>query len=65
MDKPIPEYFKNDNLQDLVSPIKADVLVKLLKQANYKKEEIDFLHKGFTQGFTQGFSIEYHGPESR
>ena len=37
------------------TPLKADVLCKLLIQSQYKPDEIEFLNKGITKGFDIGY----------
>ena len=54
-------YFKNYNLEDIVTPIKVGRLIELLKQTNYHPSEIKYLQNGFTQGF----DIGYEGPKIR
>ena len=56
-----PIYHFNDDLSNIVTPVNADLLVQLLRESNYDPQEIDFLHKGFTEGF----SIGYEGPMLR
>ena len=50
--------FKNLNWQDIVTPIKIDVFIQFLKEANNCCKEIEFLEKGFRNGF----DIGYRGP---
>ena len=51
----------NFDLQNNVTPVKADVFRQLLVQANYDPGEIEFLYKGFKEGFPIG----YMGPKDR
>ena len=51
--------YKNLDLENMVTPIKADVFGKLLKEANYDEEKTNFI----ISGFTKGFSLGYQGPE--
>ena len=57
----MPQYYFNGDLQSVVTPINAQLLVKLLKESNYNETETAFLE----QGFTRGFNIEYDGPRDR
>ena len=54
-----PLYFENFNLTDVVTPVNAQVLGKLLNQVSYDVNKVKFLVKGFTKGF----SISYKGPK--
>ena len=45
--------------QDIVTPVKADVLTHLLKESGYDPGKIDHLHRGFTQGFDLGYCGPY------
>ena len=51
----------NHNLQDIMTPVKADVLERLLNETGYNLEKTKYL----IQGFKQGFSLMYSGPENR
>ena len=51
-------YYKNNDLENIISPVRIEVLTRLLTQAGYDQNEIDFLH----DGFTNGFDIGYQGP---
>ena len=53
-----PEYHSNYDLENIITPVKVEVLVKNLKDAGYPSTEIEFLR----QGFTEGFNIGYEGP---
>ena len=48
------DYYKNLDLEMVVTPVKADLFAQMLQMADYY-----FLH----QGFVQGFDIGYDGPE--
>ena len=50
--------FSNLKIYDIVTPVKADNLARLLHQANYPQQKIDYL----VNGFTNGFDIGYRGP---
>ena len=45
----------------MVTPIKVNQLVNLLRQASYPESEVLFLEKSFTEGF----DIGYEGPRNR
>ena len=51
----------NYKLTDIVTPVKADLLGKMLRLANYDTNETDYL----VQGFSNGFSLEYEGTFDR
>ena len=51
----------NLDLQHIVTPIDVNKFIKLLDDANYDRQEILFLKKGFTKGF----SIGYQGSTNR
>ena len=55
------EHYTNHDLKNIVTPLKAEVFGKLLKESGYPKNETDFLIKGFTDGF----DIGYRGPKVR
>ena len=57
----MPDYYVNEDLQNVVTPIKVEKLVELLRQSNYDAKEISFLE----DGFTNGFDIGYEGPQRR
>ena len=63
VDKWVPEpvFHENFNLDDIVTPVKVNELVRLLKLSNYNEKEIEFLRRGFTTGF----DIGYEGPINR
>ena len=48
----------NTDLQNIVTPVKVDVLEQLLKEANYDLGETEFL----PNGFRFGFPLFYQGP---
>ena len=52
---------ENFDLQNIVTPVKVNALIKALKEANYDANKIKYLEKGFTQGF----DIGYKGPQNR
>ena len=54
-------YYENYDLQNVVTPVKVNRLIELLRKANYDTDEIQFLE----QGFTNGFDIGYDGPQQR
>ena len=56
-----PDYFINHNLDNIVTPVNVEILVKLLKEADYAEQEISFLE----DGFKNGFDIGYAGPIER
>ena len=55
------QEFKNWCLDDIVTPVKVDVLEKLLLEAEYDSKEIEFVVNGFKYGFPLG----YEGNENR
>ena len=48
--------FKNLDVTNLVTPVKADVLEKLLVDTNYPDEEREFVIDGFKNGFSLGYN---------
>ena len=54
-------HFSNLDLENLCTPVKAEVFDDLLKKTNYPEEKRKFLIKGFTSGFSLG----YKGPMNR
>ena len=52
--------FQNFDLDNVITPVKVDVLKQLLIESKYDAHEIGFLVKGFTEGF----SVGYTGPEN-
>ena len=61
IDEEVPEYFKNFDLNSLVTLIKVDRLEAKLKESGYPTEKTDYL----IQGFRHGFSLGYAGPTNR
>ena len=55
------ESWTNYDLQNVYSPVDADILNQLLTQSNYDVTERQFL----VNGFREGFSIGYQGPANR
>ena len=53
-----PLYFENFDLENLVTPVKADEFESLLKETEYDPEKTEFI----VNGFRNGFSLEYSGP---
>ena len=53
--------FENLNMKDIITPIRVDILEKLLKESKYDEAETRYL----VDGFKNGFDIEYNGPEER
>ena len=51
--------FSNCDLENIVLPVDADMLERLLNEADYNKEKTMFL----VNGFKNGFSLGYHGEE--
>ena len=51
--------YENLNLDDIVTPVKPQVLRQLLKEANYDEKKTEYL----CQGFSEGFDICYEGPQ--
>ena len=56
-----PEYFYNDDLTNIITPVNVELLVKLLKDSDYDPSETEFLQNGFSDGF----DIGYCGPQDR
>ena len=44
--------FENHYLRDIITPIKPEILKKLLDEAGYCKEKTDYLYQGFLKGFS-------------
>ena len=57
----IPQFYVNKDLDSVVTLVKVDRLVELLKASSYPEHEIQFLE----QGFRDGFDIGYKGPTCR
>ena len=53
--------YQNYDLENIVTPVKPDVLEQLLVETNYNKRETQFV----IQGFREGFDLEYAGPQIR
>ena len=51
-------WHQNLNVDKITTPVKADILKKLLKESNYPDDKTEFLVKGFREGFLLG----YEGP---
>ena len=49
---------ENFNLDDIVTPVKAEVLREFLVDSGYDKQKTQFLY----EGFSCGFSLNYKGP---
>ena len=47
--------YSNNNLDDIVTPVKVDVFEKLLREANYDENEIKFVVDGFKERFPIGY----------
>ena len=56
-----PVFHQNLDLDNIVTPVKVDVLTKLLRKTFYPESEILFLE----HGFRNGFNIGYEGPMNR
>ena len=52
-----PLNFKNEDLQSIVTPVKADIFRDLLNQAGYDSQKSRYLY----EGFSEGFSLRYEG----
>ena len=52
----VPLYFENFDLQNVVTPVRAQVLKNLLVESNYCPKLTEYLIKGFEGGFTLGYS---------
>ena len=50
--------YTNHNVQDIITPVKSDVLHQLLTTVNYNKQKTEYL----VDGFKNGFSLCYQGP---
>ena len=49
---------ENFDLKNIIIPVKADQLERILKQAGYDPGKTQYL----VQGFRNGFSLQYQGP---
>ena len=47
---------KNFDLNNVVSPVNADILETLLMEANYDRGKTEILVKGFREGFSIGYT---------
>ena len=54
-------YFENFDLKTIMTPVKPDVFEKLLQEAHYDPQEINFLINGFRNGFDIGFRGSIQG----
>ena len=50
-------YYKNWNIDNIVTPINVEILEYLLINTKYNEEETKFI----TRGFSEGFDVGYHG----
>ena len=50
------DYYKNFDLTSIVTPVKVNVLEKLLIESKYDVKETAFLVNGFKQGFDIGYT---------
>ena len=53
-----PLYYSNMDLENIVTPVKTDRLVELLRQSGYNEE----LTLKLEDGFRNGFDLGYEGP---
>ena len=53
--------FENLDLENITTPVDADMLERLLTDSNYDAEETDFV----VNGFRTGFALHYEGPTFR
>ena len=53
-----PLHYLNQDLDNIITPVKVDKLIQLLRQSNYSESDTQFLKTEFSQGF----DIEYHRP---
>ena len=51
------EWYENFNLEEIVTPVNAQVFNRLLKQSNYDDNKRQYL----VNGFTEGFDLEFEG----
>ena len=54
-----PMWFENYDLENIVTPVKYNILEEFLRNSNYNPEKTEFL----VNGFRNGFSIRYDGPK--
>ena len=59
--EPMPEYHFNGDLENVVTPVKVERFIRLLRESQYDEEKIKFLDRGLTEGF----DIGYEGPTNR
>ena len=52
------DWFENFDLENIITPVKADNLDQLLRAANYNAKKRDFLVQGFKEGFSLGFKAK-------
>ena len=57
----LPSYHTNFDLESVVTPIKVNVLGRLLRESGYPEQDTEFLVKGFKDGF----DLHYEGPMDR
>ena len=57
----IREVLYHIDLEEIISPVNAEVLQNLLVESDYNKDETRFL----VEGFKKGFDIGYEGPTNR
>ena len=50
--------FENFDLNNIVTPVNVEAYRRLLEEAGYNRDKLEFLVKGFTDGFSLG----YNGP---
>ena len=48
--------YENFDLDSIVTPVNADILIELLIEAQYNSEKCEFLVQSFKQGFTLGYT---------
>ena len=53
----LPLFYKNRDLEHIVTPVKGKILQDMLLQAGYDKTKTEYLVKGFTKGF----KLNYQG----
>ena len=53
--------FHNNDLENIVTPIKVEQYKELLEHYNYDKQKTEYL----VEGFTNGFDFGYEGPTQR
>ena len=60
-DTEVVDHFKNLDILNIKSPIKVNILERLLKETNYDPDKTKYL----VDGLTNGFDIGYHGKTDR